>query len=86
MNESYNNIGKTKIGRIYLSALRSVLDVFEEAGSLLYSEQEIAVFKDYFLPAFHGGRKFNVRIAKILWLFCRYSIFFRFCTAAKQNQ
>ena len=60
MNESYNNIGKTKIGSIYLSALRSVLDVFEEAGSLLYSGQEIAVFKDYFLPAFHGGRNFNI--------------------------
>ena len=60
MNESYNNIGKTKIGSIYLSALRSVLDVFEEAGGLLFTGQEITVFKGYFLLAFYGGRNFNI--------------------------
>ena len=83
MNENYNNGSKTKIGCIYFSAQRGFLDVFEEAGSLLFTGQEVAVFKGYFLPTFHGRENFNIRIARILWLLSRYSIFFRFRTAKK---
>ena len=60
INENYNNVSKAKIGCIYFSAQRGFLDVFEEAGSLLFTGQEITVFKGYFLLAFHGGRNFNI--------------------------
>ena len=86
MNESYNNIGKTKIGSIYLSAQRGFLDVFEKTRSLLFAGQEIAIFKGYFLPAFHGGRIFNIGITKILWLCRKYFLIISIRTAAKQNQ
>ena len=83
VNENYNNISKRKIGCVYFSAQRGFLDVFEEAWSLLFTGQKIAVFKGHFLPAFHGGRNFNIRIAKIFWLLCGYRIFFRLCTTKK---
>ena len=37
MNDNYNNICKTKIGCVYFSTQRGFLDVFEEAGSLLFT-------------------------------------------------
>ena len=86
MNDNYNNISKRKIECVYFSAQRGFLDVFEKTRSLLFAGQEIAIFKGYFLPAFHGRRNLNIRIAKILWLLCGYSIFFRFRTAKKQNR
>ena len=60
INENYNNVSKAKIGCIYFSAQRGFLDVFEEAGGLLFTGQEITVFKGYFLLAFYGGRNFNI--------------------------